>query len=201
MKLIAGLGNPGEKYRDNRHNTGFRFLDLVARQQHLSFTTSSKFHAEIASLDLETEKILLAKPQMFMNCSGEPVAALVRYYRIPPQNIYIVYDDLDLPLLKVRIREGGGDGGHNGIKSVSQHLGLTDYRRLKIGIGRPDHGQITPWVLGNRSPEEREAEERTFSCLLKHLSLILDGELALAANRIHLCIHNHAETEKSERSR
>jgi len=173
---------------------------MLARRLDLTFASSMRFHSEIASWGRDTGKVLLAKPQMFMNRSGEPVAAISHYYRIPAQRIYIVYDDLDLPMLKLRIKSGGGHGGHNGIKSINQHLNFTDYMRIKVGIGRPDHGEVTPWVLGDQSPEERDAEDRVFSCLFKHLGLILEGNTSLAANRIHLCIQTTSEQVKAKRT-
>jgi len=166
---------------------------MLARRLDLNFTSSPRFHTEIASWGRDTGKVLLAKRQMFMNRSGEPVAAISHYYRIPAQRIYIVYDDLDLPILKLRIKSDGGHGGHNGIKSINQHLNFTDYMRIKVGIDRPDHGEITSWVLGNQSPEERDAEDRVFSCLFNYLGLILEGNASLAANRIHLCIQTDLE--------
>ncbi len=195
MQLVVGLGNPGKTYAKHRHNVGFRFLDLLAHRLGLSFSGAPRFYAEIAVWQRNGDKVLLAKPQTYMNLSGKAVAALSSYYRVSSHDIYVIYDDLDLPKMKIRIRRGGGHGGHNGIKSINQSLADTDYTRIRIGIGRPEEGEITPWVLGPLTQEEKEIEERVFSCLLQHFDLILEGNAPLAANRIHQCIHAGEKTD------
>ncbi|MDX8408000.1 MAG: aminoacyl-tRNA hydrolase [Mariprofundaceae bacterium] len=186
MRLIVGLGNPGSKYESTRHNVGFRFLDLLAESEGLRFDAAPRFHAEIAAWKHSGEKNLLIKPQTFMNNSGESVGALARYYDVESKRIIVVYDDLDLPAGKVRLKKGGGHGGHNGLKSLNQHLPDHDYVRIKVGIGRPEHGDITPWVLGKASEGDRAFENSIFAALLAEWDTILEGDLALAANHIHL---------------
>lgn len=186
MKLIVGLGNPGTQYRDTRHNVGFRFLDLLAQEQHTSFDSNKNFVGEVATCRLNNEKISLLKPQTFMNHSGKSVAALARYFDIDVQDIFVIYDDLDLPSGKLRLKKGGGHGGHNGLKSLHQHLGDHDYARIKLGIGRPEHGDVSAWVLGKQTAEEAQHEQAVFQGLLKEIGSILDDDLAGASNRIHL---------------
>ncbi len=186
MKLLVGLGNPGNKYEQTRHNIGFRFLDLLARHEGLRFDAAPRFHAEKVTWETATGRVLLIKPQTFMNHSGDAVAALARYYQVEEQDIVVVYDDLDLPSGKLRIKKGGGHGGHNGLRSINTHLPSADYVRIKIGIGRPAHGDVSAWVLGKAEEGDRADESRIFDALLKEVNTILAGETDKAANRIHL---------------
>ncbi|RMH62892.1 MAG: aminoacyl-tRNA hydrolase [Zetaproteobacteria bacterium] len=187
MKLLVGLGNPGDKYAATRHNVGFRFLDELTRNEALEWTPAPRFRAHIAEWACAADKVLLVKPQTFMNNSGEAVGALARYYRLATADIFVVYDDLDLPAGKFRLKTGGGHGGHNGLRSLNQHLPDAAYHRVKIGIGRPPQGMdVTPWVLGRASAEERASEQRIFAALLRELPTVLKGDLAAASNRMHL---------------
>lgn len=188
MQLLVGLGNPGENYRSTRHNIGFRFLDLLCDHEGLRFAAAPRFRAETARLKTGGREILLVKPQTFMNHSGEAVAPLARYYKVPVEQVFVVYDDLDLPPGKLRIKKGGGHGGHNGLKSINQHLGDTSYHRIRIGIGKPDNSDVTAWVLGRAPASERRLEAAAFDCLLPEIGLVLDGHAPRAANHIHLCM-------------
>lgn len=191
MKLLVGLGNPGSKYEQTRHNIGFRFLDLLAKSEGLRFDAAPRFHAETAAWNRSpSERVMLVKPQTFMNHSGEAVGALARYYDVEEKDIFVVYDDLDLPSGKLRIRLGGGHGGHNGLKSINAHLPSADYGRIKIGIGRPPHGDVTGWVLGRSDEDDRADENRIFAALLEEVSTLLDGHPDRAANRIHLAMND-----------
>ncbi len=186
MKLLVGLGNPGSKYSETRHNMGFRFLEKIAKYEGLHFSEVPRFRAQTATWHSPKGKVLLVKPQTFMNNSGESIAPLSRYYNIEPKDMIVVYDDLDLPSGKLRIKKGGGHGGHNGLRSLHQHLDNTDYTRIKIGIGRPQHGDITAWVLGKSNEDERADEARIFHALEEELADILAGNTDTAANHIHL---------------
>jgi len=190
LQLLVGLGNPGDRYRQTRHNAGFRFLDHLASHVGLRFASVPRFQAETATWERPEGRVLLVKPQTFMNDSGHAVAAAARYYRIEPADIFIAFDDLDLPSGKLRLRRGGGHGGHNGLKSINQHLGDTGYSRIRIGIGRPEAGEVTPWVLGRQTAAEAAAEAHIFDCLLKQMDTILAHDLALAANHLHLCLES-----------
>ncbi|KAF1304510.1 MULTISPECIES: aminoacyl-tRNA hydrolase [Enterococcus] len=139
MKMIVGLGNPGKKYEMTKHNVGFMTVDQLAKKQQISFKTSP-FEAEIADFFSNGEKVFLVKPQTFMNDSGRAVGPLMTYYGILPEELVVVYDDLDLALGKIRLRQKGSAGGHNGMKSLISHLGTTVFDRVKIGIDRPRAG-------------------------------------------------------------
>jgi len=188
--MLVGLGNPGSKYERTRHNIGFRFLDVFAKSRGLSFGSAPRFCAETCTLTLDNEKVILVKPQTFMNNSGEAVSQLAKYYDIEPSDITVVYDDLDLPSGKIRIKTGGGHGGHNGLRSLNQHLPNADYTRVKVGIGRPPSGDITPWVLGGADEGDRADELRIFDALLPQTPLLLTGARDTAANKVHHSLQN-----------
>jgi len=186
-KLLVGLGNPGAEYRDSRHNVGFRFLNQLAHEQGLAFTEDKTFKVTTArwrpTPDLD---VLLVKPLCFMNNSGESVGQIARYYKIGVDDITVVYDDLDMVAGKLRIKKGGGAGGHNGIKSLNLHVGNC-YTRVKVGIGRPsNNADITHWVLSALTATEAEDETILFSCLLPEIITVIEGQAAKAINRIQL---------------
>jgi PTH1 family peptidyl-tRNA hydrolase len=152
--LLAGLGNPGPKYAANRHNVGFRCLERLASAHHLRFDRQQK-QARVALGIIRGRRVVLAQPQTFMNDSGRAVVPLVRFYRVPPHRLLVVYDDLDLPSGAVRMRPEGGSGGHKGMRSIIEQLGEQGFPRLRIGIGRPP-GRMDPadYVLRDFSAEE-----------------------------------------------
>ncbi len=154
--LIAGLGNPGREFRHNRHNVGFMVVDRLAERLDASFSrVESK--ALVTKSDYDGNRLILAKPQTYMNLSGQPVGSLARYYKIPPNQLMVVYDDVDLPFGTLRLRSEGGSGGQKGMKSIIERLGTQDFPRLRIGIGRPpgrmDAGD---YVLQNFSKEDEQ---------------------------------------------
>lgn len=156
MKLIVGLGNPGTKYMATKHNVGFITLDEIAYRENLNYN-KKQCEAEIAEYFVGTEKIILAKPQTFMNESGRSVRPLMDYYGLDLTDLLVIYDDLDLPTGAIRLREKGGAGGHNGIKSLIQHLGTQNFQRIRVGIDRPRPGQdVISHVLGPFSKETHE---------------------------------------------
>ncbi len=153
MKLVVGLGNPGKEYAKSKHNIGFMVLSSFAAASHLSFTKSIKFHGEI----VKTQDAILLKPKTFMNLSGIAVRAVAEYYSIKNEDILVVSDDLDLPFLQIRLREKGSAGGHNGLKSIIDHLQGNDFKRLRIGIGRDDRQEVVDYVLdGFTKSQEKE---------------------------------------------
>jgi peptidyl-tRNA hydrolase, PTH1 family len=157
MKLVVGLGNPGAKYAGTRHNIGFDILDHSAQDLGFSFD-QSKFKGVYGTYIHKGEKILFLKPLTYMNLSGESVAPLMKYFQIPLEDLVVVYDDLDLPAGKIRLRQKGSAGGHNGIKSLISHLGTNEFNRIRVGIDRPQPGtQVVHYVLGGYRPEEKEA--------------------------------------------
>jgi len=160
MKLIVGLGNPGKTYAHNRHNVGFRCLNYFARLHSIRFD-HRQCRARVGLAELKSEKLLLAKPGTFVNLSGDPVACLVHKHKIPLSNLLVIYDDLDLPLGKIRLRQSGGSGGHKGMNSIISALGSEDFPRIRVGIGRPraeeqsiNEEAIVNYVLSDFSPPE-----------------------------------------------
>ncbi len=163
MKLIVGLGNIGNKYTFTRHNAGFMLLDSIALNSGLTFKENSKLKSLIANFKTVNEDYLLIKPTTFMNLSGEAVRAVVDYYKINKEDILVIFDDISLDLGKIRFRPNGSDGGHNGIKSVIQHMGTNDIARLKIGIGPQPNMPSEVFVLQNFSKEELEVLKVTLN--------------------------------------
>lgn len=151
MKLIVGLGNPGKEYERTRHNIGFEVVDALASKYGLTFARWKK-DAEVC--EIGGEKIFIIKPISFMNRSGFPVREFVQYFKIEPQEILVVHDELDIPTGELKLKFAGGEAGHNGLKSISEQLGVRNYWRLRVGIGRPEFGETVNWVLGRFSPEE-----------------------------------------------
>jgi PTH1 family peptidyl-tRNA hydrolase len=181
--LIAGLGNPGPRYATNRHNVGFRCLELLAARHELAFDKRQK-RAVIASGAIHTRRIILAKPQTFMNESGRAVAPLARFYKVQPERLLVVYDDLDLPLGTIRLRPEGGSGGHKGMRSIIEQIGTEAFPRLRIGIGRPP-GQMDPaaYVLQDFSSEEEPLLEETLEHAVAAIEVWMSEGVEVAMNR------------------
>ena len=160
MKLVVGLGNPGKQYEKTKHNIGFMVVDAIADSvPHTPWR--EKQRAEVCSITVAGEKVLLVKPQTFMNVSGESVGPLMRYYKIDPSDVYCIYDDMDLPVGKLRIRPNGSSGGHNGIKSLISHLGTENFPRFRVGIGRPlPQWTVIDHVLAPFSEDSQEKVEK-----------------------------------------
>ena len=186
FNLIVGLGNPGRQYEDTRHNIGFMVLDRLAAAAGVAFQSSPKWQCHLAKLP--DGGTLLVKPQTFMNLSGRAVQQLLAFHKWPPASMLVIYDDAALPLTALRFREKGSAGGHNGIKSILQHLGCDDFPRLKIGIGGSQPGEMTGHVLGKFSPTERPLLENTLATALEAVQLARSQGLATAANRYHIRI-------------
>ncbi|HTY86156.1 MAG TPA: aminoacyl-tRNA hydrolase [Candidatus Acidoferrum sp.] len=149
VHLIVGLGNPGAEYAKTRHNAGFALVEKLAQRWRADWANERKFQSRMARAECQGVRVLLCQPQTFMNLSGEAVSAVVNFYQLPLAGLLVVVDDADLPLGEIRLRAGGGTGGHHGLESVSQHLGMTDFARLRLGIGRADGlREITGHVLG-----------------------------------------------------
>ncbi len=155
MRLIVGLGNPGSEYALNRHNVGFLAVDEIVRRQNFS-PFKQKFNALVSEGRLGTEKVLIIKPQTFMNLSGQAVGEALRFYKLDAEDVVVIYDEIDLAPAKFRIKFGGGVAGHNGLKSMSQHIG-NDYHRVRIGVGRPaQKRQVANYVLGNFAKADKD---------------------------------------------
>jgi len=157
MKLIVGLGNPGSEYRDTRHNVGFLVADELARRWRLSDEWREKFDALHVRTTVADEAVIVAKPLTFMNLSGQAVAGLAGFYKIDPADVLVVTDDVALPLGRLRARPEGSAGGHNGLKSIIQHLGTQAFPRVRVGVGRgDDRRELSDHVLGRFEPAERD---------------------------------------------
>lgn len=158
MKLVVGLGNPGKKYAKTKHNVGFMSLDYYAKTKKIKFKKESKFNGE----SLKVGDLVLLKPHTFMNNSGLSILATINYYNIAIEDICIIYDDLDLPLGKIRLREKGSAGGHNGIKSIISHLGTDEFKRVRIGIDKNPMFDTADYVLSSFSKSEMETIKEVF---------------------------------------
>lgn len=161
MPLIVGLGNPGASYALNRHNIGFMAVQAFLRRHLALVTWADRFKGKYASGTKNSQKVHLLLPQTYMNLSGEAVQAAASYYKIPPEEVYVVHDELDLLLGDVRSKQGGGHAGHNGLKNIMQHLGTRDFHRIRCGIGHPgDKNLVSSYVLSDFRPDEHaKAEE------------------------------------------
>jgi len=186
LHLIVGLGNPGADYAKTRHNAGFLLAEKLAEQWHAGWTNERKFQARVSRAECGGKKVLLAEPQTFMNLSGEAVGALVNYYQLPLEKILIVVDDADLPLGEIRLRPGGGTGGHHGLESVTQHLGSKAFARLRIGIGRKNEArEITGHVLGKFGADESALLEKVLERAANQMAYWLDAGLQKAMNQFN----------------
>lgn len=158
MKLIVGLGNPGKEYEKTRHNSGFAVMDAIADACHVEIV-QKKFKACIAMTRVAGEQVILMKPQTFMNLSGEAIREAVTFYQLDIRDILVIYDDLDLPVGKIRLREKGSAGGQNGMKNIIQHLHTQEFHRIRVGIGKDPLIPVIDWVLGKIRKEDRPAYE------------------------------------------
>lgn len=188
MKLIIGLGNPGRHYVNNRHNVGFKCIDFVAREHGISVTQRGA-HSKLGTGEIAGIKIVLAKPQTFMNLSGEAVSALVRRYKLSSKDILIIYDDLDLPLGKIRIREKGSSGGHNGLKSIISCLGTQDFPRIRVGIAPSEDDNTTTkvdaieHVLSDFTEEEKAVMHEVYPKVAAAIECVLSEGTTTAMNK------------------
>jgi PTH1 family peptidyl-tRNA hydrolase len=159
IRIVAGLGNPGQRYERTRHNAGLWFVDLLVRRHGGSFRAERRYQGEVAEIELEGCRVLLLKPGTFMNRCGASVRSLAAYLKVPPEAVLVAHDDLDLPPGTARLKRGGGPGGHNGLKDVIAHLGR-EFFRLRLGVGHPGHqNQVIDYVLQRPGPDDERAIE------------------------------------------
>ncbi len=188
IKLIVGLGNPGDKYAATRHNAGFWFVDAVAAQNNTRLALDAKMFGDVGKLnsDLSKNDTWLLKPTTFMNASGKAVAALANYYKITPAEILVVHDELDLPAGSAKLKFGGGHGGHNGLKDIHAALGTADYWRLRLGIDHPgDRNEVINYVLKAPTREENDALQASIHEACGVVPLMLKGEFESAMLKLH----------------
>lgn len=187
MHLVVGLGNPGAEYAGHRHNIGFMAADEIARRHNFP-PFRNKFSAQIAEGVIDGEKIILAKPQTFMNRSGDAVGQIAKFYKLTPADISVIYDELDLAPGKVRIKTGGGNGGHNGIKSIEAHMGK-EFVRVRLGIGHPGHkDRVQPHVLSNFHKADQQWLEPLLDALAHNAGLLAKGDAAGLMNKLALAV-------------
>ena len=185
LSIIAGLGNPEEKYERTLHNAGFWFVDAVARKYGGSFRYEKKFDAEICKVGVAGEDVWLVKPQSWMNCSGGPVRAVLDYYRLNPKAMLVAHDEIDLPPGTVRLKSGGGHGGHNGLRDIIRHCGA-DFLRLRLGVGHPgEKHKVTNYVLKRGSGDVEAAVERNIDDAIDVMPDLVDGEVNAAMKKLH----------------
>ena len=184
MLVIVGLGNPDDKYQGTRHNVGFDVIDLLAEKYNIAVDTK-KHRAYIGKGIIGGQKVILAKPQTYMNLSGESVRSLVEYYKVDPETeLLIIFDDISLDVGQLRIRKKGSAGGHNGIKNIIANLGTSVLQRIKVGVGEKPKGyDLADYVLGRFSKEERELIKEGFECAAEAVAMITAGEIDQAMNK------------------
>lgn len=186
VDLIVGLGNPGPEYEHTRHNAGFWFVNAVAAAHAVPFRMEKKFHGEVARFYAGGHEIWLLKPDTFMNLSGQAVQALARFYKIDLEHILVAHDDLDLPPGTVRLKQGGGHGGHNGLRDIVSKMGGNGFQRLRLGIGHPgDKNKVTGHVLKKSSTDDQVEIERAIEQAMKVLPDVINGDLQKAMNQLH----------------
>ena len=181
--IVAGLGNPERKYTLTRHNSGFLCVDALA-EKHGFEVKKLKFHSLFVDTVINGHRVIVLKPQTYMNNSGEAIGECAKFYKIPPEKVIVIFDDISLDVGKLRIRRKGSDGGHNGIKSIVNHLGSSDFPRIKIGVGKKPHPDydLKDWVLGEFSKEDQKVLIPALQNAADAVSLLLDGETDKAMN-------------------
>jgi PTH1 family peptidyl-tRNA hydrolase len=186
LQCVVGLGNPGPKYADTRHNAGFWFVDALAREHGVQLRAENKFSGELARIAAPGGDCWLLKPMTYMNHSGRSVAALRNFYRLDPTRMLVVYDELDLAPGTARLKTGGGHGGHNGLRDIVAALGTRDFHRLRIGIGHPGHREaVVGYVLSRPGKAENDAISDAVEASLRHWDRISAGEMQAAMNSLH----------------
>jgi PTH1 family peptidyl-tRNA hydrolase len=186
IRLIVGLGNPGADYVDTRHNAGFWLIDLIAADRDESFRFEKRDNADECKFKAQGKDIYLLKPMTFMNRSGQAVASLARYYKIKPEQILVIHDELDLPPGTNRIKQAGGHGGHNGLRDIVNHLGSREFFRVRVGIGHPgDASQVINYVLHKPSIADLNAIETANRDTLAVMSLVIEGRIDKAMQALH----------------
>jgi PTH1 family peptidyl-tRNA hydrolase len=183
-RLVVGLGNPGPDYATSRHNVGFQCVRTLARRHGLSFS-ATRSRARIAEGAILGQPVVLARPQTYMNLSGQSVKGLAQWLHLAPADILVIYDDLDLPLGRVRLRPGGSAGGHRGVRSIIDALGTQDFPRLRVGIGRPEGNDAVDYVLGDFTADERRLMAQAYERAAEAVECVLTEGLEAAMNRFN----------------
>ncbi|MEM7206913.1 MAG: aminoacyl-tRNA hydrolase [Pseudomonadota bacterium] len=186
IDLIVGLGNPGSEYAETRHNAGFWLVDEIARTDRQTFASETRFHGDVATTQIGARKVRLLKPTTFMNRSGQSVATMARYFKIPVENVLVVHDELDLSAGDARIKFGGGHGGHNGLRDMIAHFGSPNFWRIRLGISHPGHqSDVVNYVLKPPSRDDREKIDETISVILSVMPMVVDNDIQKATQKVH----------------
>jgi PTH1 family peptidyl-tRNA hydrolase len=186
IKLLVGLGNPGNEYEDTRHNAGFWWIEAVARELKVSLVPERSYHGLVARTTVNGQTLWLLEPQTYMNLSGKSVGALSRFFKIQPQEILVAHDELDIVPGEAKLKLGGSHAGHNGLRDIHAQLGTADYWRLRIGVGHPgDKAEVVSWVLKKPMLEHRKAIDDSIHRALLALPLLLAGDMEKAMVKIH----------------
>ena len=193
IRIIAGLGNPEDKYERTLHNAGFWFTDALARKFGGSFRYEKKFDADICRVNVQGEDVWLIKPQSYMNQSGQPIRGMLDYYRLRPAELLVAHDEIDLPPGTVRLKQGGGHGGHNGLRDIVKHCGA-EFLRLRLGVGHPgEKDKVTGYVLKKGSAEVETAVERNIDDAIAVMPELVEGEINAAMKKLHTKDNTQAE--------
>ncbi|MRD48385.1 aminoacyl-tRNA hydrolase [Caenimonas koreensis DSM 17982] len=186
IKLFVGLGNPGTEYEATRHNAGFWWVDALSRELKAPLVTDKSYHGVVARTTVQGQTIWLLEPRTFMNLSGKSVAALARFYKIKPEEILVVHDELDVVPGEAKLKFGGSHAGHNGLRDIHAQLGTGDYWRLRLGIGHPGvKSEVVNWVLQKPSADQRKAIEESIDRTLKAVPALIAGEMEKATLVVH----------------
>ena len=186
IKLIVGLGNPGSQYTNTRHNAGFWFVDALCKKYGFDLKDNKKFYGEAANVDINNHSVWLLKPMTYMNHSGKALQSLTQFYKIKPEEILVAYDELDLPPGTVKLKKGGGHGGHNGLRDIISLIGSNEFYRIRLGIGHPGHkSQVVSWVLNRASSDDEISINNAIDKSLAVLEDLLDGQLEKATRELH----------------
>jgi PTH1 family peptidyl-tRNA hydrolase len=197
MRLLVGLGNPGEKYKSNRHNIGFMAVEAIAAR-HRFAPWRVRFQGQVSEGAIGTERVLILKPQTYMNESGQSVGEAQRFYKIGLDDVVVFHDELDLAPAKLRVKRGGGNAGHNGLRSITAHCG-NEYRRVRMGIGHPgDKALVMPYVLNDFAKAEQPWVEDMCMACADFADLLAQGEDASFQNKVHLFMeaHGHGDAKR-----
>lgn len=185
MFVIVGLGNPGKEYEETRHNTGFMVLDALAEKYNID-VKKVKCKALLGQGEINGEKVILVKPQTFMNLSGQAVAEVLNFYKVDKENFVVIFDDIDLPVGKLRVKERGSAGTHNGVKSIVSSLGTTEFKRVKVGVGKQRPGEdLVNHVLGKFSKEDRALLDESIEKAVGAVETVIDKGVAAAMNEFN----------------
>ncbi|MBZ5711507.1 aminoacyl-tRNA hydrolase [Nannocystis pusilla] len=183
--LLVGLGNPGARYARTRHNIGFMAVDAWCEQATTSPSWSEKWKAQVATLGAGSARVVALKPQTFMNRSGQSVVPAAQFLRVPPAQILVVHDEVDFPLGRLAVKKGGGHGGHNGLRDILQLLGNGDFLRIRLGVGRPVHGEVADHVLSDFLPDERVVVDELLARAVKAITCVTREGVVTAMNKFN----------------